>query len=77
MLYSFNKCLEKYGNLHQINKMVEPKQLYKFEPSIYTDKERVSELEVVSFKYSHAIFTMDSNSFVLYRLELFAQKSTI
>ncbi|MBQ9133393.1 MAG: hypothetical protein IJX64_02545 [Clostridia bacterium] len=60
MLLSFNECLNKYGNLYQINKMIESKQLYKLEPGIYSDKERVSELEFVSYKYPHAIFTMDS-----------------
>lgn len=60
MLMSFNECQEKYGNQYQINKMLTSGQLYKVEPGIYSDKERVSELEIISYKYCHAVFTMDS-----------------
>lgn len=60
MLLSFNECVDKYGNQYQINKQIESKQLYKIEPGIYSDKSKVSELELISYKYSHAVFTMDS-----------------
>ena len=49
MLLSFNECQEKYGNQYQINKMLTSGQLYKVEPGIYSDKERVSELEIISY----------------------------
>lgn len=60
MLLSFNECLDRYGNQYQINKAIASGQLYKIESGIYSDKEKVSELELVSYKYSQAVFTMDS-----------------
>lgn len=60
MLLSFNECLEKFGNQYQIGKMIESKQLYKIEPGIYSDIREVSELELISYKFASAVFTMDS-----------------
>lgn len=52
--------MKKYGNHYQIMKRIENKELYKIESGIYSDKSRVSEVEVISYKYPHAIFTMNS-----------------
>lgn len=60
MLLSYHDCEIKYGNHYQIKKALESEQLHKLEPGIYADTPNVSELEVVSFKYSQAVFTMDS-----------------
>ena len=60
MLLSYNDCEVKYGNHYQIKKALEAERLYKIEPGIYADAPQVSELEIVSFKYEQAVFTMDS-----------------
>lgn len=60
MLLSFNDCVNKYGNQYQIKKEIESGRLYKIESGIYSDNEKVSDLELVSYKYPHAVFTMDS-----------------
>ena len=60
MLYSFDECIKKYNNLYQIKKMIQSEKLYKIDRGIYSDKKQVSELEVVVFKYPHAVFAMDS-----------------
>ncbi len=60
MIYSYNDCLKKYGNHYQITKKLQNEELYKIESGIYSDKPRVSELEVISYKYPYAIFTMNS-----------------
>ncbi len=60
MLYSFDECIVKYGNQYQLNKTVTSGELYKIESGIYSDKENVSELELISYKYPHAVFTLDS-----------------
>lgn len=60
MFFSFNECLDKYGNQYQISKAIETGQLFKIESGIYSDKANVPELELVSYKYSNAVFTMDS-----------------
>ncbi len=60
MIYSYDECLKKYGNHYQLTKKLQHEELYKIEPGIYSDKARVPELEVISYKYSSAIFTMNS-----------------
>ena len=60
MLFSFNECLEKYGNQYQVKKMIESEQLFKIEEGIYSDKKLVSDMDVVVYKYPNAIFTMES-----------------
>ena len=60
MLLSYYDCEVKYGNHYQIKKALEADRLYKIEPGIYADTPQVSELEIVSFKYEQAVFTMDS-----------------
>lgn len=60
MLLSYNDCERKYGSHYQIQKALESGQLYKIEPGIYADTPNIPELEVISFKYTRAVFTMDS-----------------
>ena len=60
MLYSYNDCISSFGNDYQIKKSVSNGKLFKICNGIYSDKEYVSELEIVCFKYPMAVFTMDS-----------------
>ena len=60
MIYSYDECLKKYGNHYQLTKKLQNEELYKIESGIYSDNARVSELEVISYKYPYAIFTMNS-----------------
>lgn len=60
MLYSFDECIKKYKNQYQVEKMLQAGELFKIDRGIYSDKKRVSETEIISFKYPEAVFTMDS-----------------
>ena len=60
MLYSYDDCLKQFGNHYQIEKEISLENIYKIQPGVYSDKKRVSELEVLTFKYPYAVFTMDS-----------------
>lgn len=60
MLLSYQDCKNKYRNHYQVQKAVDAGQLHKIEAGIYADTPVVSELEVISFKYQQAVFTMDS-----------------
>lgn len=60
MIYSYDECIRKYGNHYQLTKKLHNEELYKIESGIYSDKARVRELEVISYKYPSAIFTMNS-----------------
>ncbi len=60
MLYSYQECLEKYGTDYKIKKSVQDGELYIKEKGIYSDKEYVSELEIISKKYPNGIITLNS-----------------
>ncbi len=60
MLLSYQDCKNKYRNHYQVQKAVDAGLLYKIEAGIYSDAPAVSELEIISFKYAQAVFTMDS-----------------
>jgi len=60
MLLSYYDCEVKYGNQYQIKKALETERLYKIQPGIYAYAPQVSDLEIISFKYEQAVFTMDS-----------------
>lgn len=60
MLLSYNDCMLRYGNNHQIEKMIDKNSLFKIESGIYSDDKHVSDLEIITYKYPKAVFTMDS-----------------
>lgn len=60
MLLSYQECLEKYGTDYKIKKSVQKGELYVKEKGLYSDKQYVSELEIISKKYPHAIITLNS-----------------
>lgn len=60
MVYTYNKCLEKYKSDYQIKLALRERELFKQEKGIYSDKEHVMELEIIALKYSDAVFTLQS-----------------
>lgn len=63
MLMSYHDCEGKYKSYYQIKKALDAGQLYKIAPGIYADRPNVTELEIISFQYAQAVFTMDSAFF--------------
>lgn len=60
MLFSYKEVKERYGNLYQINKALQLGTLYKVADGIYSDTAHISELEIVMFRYSKAVFSLNS-----------------
>lgn len=60
MLFSYQKCIEIYGTDYRIKKEIEAGKLFMKEKGIYSDKQYVPELDIISMKYPNAIFTMRS-----------------
>lgn len=60
MLLTYPQCLEKYNSDYQIQKAISSGILYKIEPGVYSDKENVSELAIITCKYPDAVITMNS-----------------
>ena len=60
MIYSYCACMDKYGTDYNLKKAVNDGTLFQIEKGIYADRDRVSELELVMFKYPNAILTLDS-----------------
>ena len=60
MLFSSKECKEKYGNYYQINKAIQAGTLYKVADGVYSDTPRVSELEIIMYRYPQTVFTLNS-----------------
>lgn len=60
MLYTRKEISKEYKSTYQLNKALEKKKIFKIQNGIYSDKEYVNPLAVISKKYPNFIFTMDS-----------------
>lgn len=60
MIYSYKNCIEDLGTDYRLKMAVAEGKLFRLEKGIYADKNRVSELELIMFKYPKAILTLDS-----------------
>lgn len=60
MVLKFNECIEKYGSKYNIKKLLAEKKLYQHEKGIYSENRYVPEYQIISKKYSKAIFTLNS-----------------
>lgn len=63
-MYKYSECIEKFGSKYNINKVMEESALYRVDRGIYSEKEHVPELCILSFKYPKAIVTMRSAWFI-------------
>lgn len=63
-MYTQGECIEKYGSKYNIGKVMEEGALYRVDRGIYSEKEHVPELAILSFKYPKAIVTMRTAWFV-------------
>ena len=60
MLYTRKEISKKYNSTYQLNKALNNKEIFKIQNGIYSNKEYVNPLEVITKKYPNFIFTMDS-----------------
>lgn len=67
MIYSYTQCLEIYKTKYLLKKAVERGELFYIEKGIYSNEKYVSELQIISFKYPNAVFSMNS-AFYYYNL---------
>lgn len=63
-MYKKAECVEKYGSKYNVNKVMEEGRLYRVDRGIYSEKEHVPELCLLSFKYPKAIVTMRNAWFI-------------
>lgn len=62
-----SECLKEYGSDYFINQMVAEGKLFRIDKGIFSEKERVPELALLSYKYPRAIITMET-AYYLYGL---------
>lgn len=67
MIYSNKDLLEKYKTRYNISKALKNKKIIKIGHGIYSDKDIINPLVIISKKYSSAIITMNS-AFYYYKL---------
>lgn len=63
MLYSFSECKKRYGSPYRIDKAISSGRLFKKGVGVYSDTNAENELEIVQWKYSQAVLTLDSAFF--------------
>lgn len=59
-MFTYRDCIKEYTNVYAFNKALENKELFKIEKGLYSKKKYETELSIMSFKYSNAVFTLDS-----------------
>jgi hypothetical protein len=64
LMLTREQCLQKYGSDYFIQQKVETGELFRLEKGIYSLKEHVPEIALLSFKYPQAIITMSSAFYV-------------
>ena len=67
MLLSYQDCIKRYGTNYKLNQQVKYGNLFKLEKGIYSEQKYASEIELLTFKYPEAIFTLNS-AFYFYSL---------
>lgn len=60
MLYTYKELLNEYRSQYNITKLLAEKKIFKVDEKIYSDKEQVSKLAILSKRYPEAIMTMNS-----------------
>ncbi len=65
MLKTRTECLEEYGSDYFINQTIAEGKLFRVDKGIFSEKDRVPELALLSYKYPNAIITMET-AFYLY-----------
>jgi len=62
-----SECLKEYGSDYYINRLVTEGKLFRVDKGIFSEKEHVPELALLSYKYPNAVITMET-AFYLYGL---------
>ena len=60
MILTYKDCIEKYGSDHLLKKEIAEGRLFQKEKGIYSLQKSCSELEIISIKYPHSVFTGES-----------------
>lgn len=60
MVYSGKEAIKKYGTRYNLLKALKNKEFFKLDHGVYSDKDLVNPMIVVSKKYPSGIITMDS-----------------
>ena len=62
-----SECLKEYGSDYYINRLVKERKLFRIDKGIFAEEEHVPQIALLSYKYPHAIITMET-AFYLYGL---------
>ena len=60
MIYTYAQSVEKYGSKYKVKKAIEDGLLFRIEKGVYSEQKYVSGEQIISMKYPHAVFTMNS-----------------
>ena len=60
MVLTFAKCIEMFGSKYMIKKALAEGRLFRIAKGVYSEREHVSEVSLISAKYPGAVFTMNT-----------------
>lgn len=60
MIYSAKEVLKKYKTRYNLTKALRNKEIFKLDHGVYSEKELINPMIIISKKYSGAVITMDS-----------------
>ena len=60
MIYSYEKCIKRFGSKYLVKKAVESEVIYQLEKGIYSDEKYVPEKNIIAIKYPKAVFTLNT-----------------
>jgi hypothetical protein len=60
MIFNYEMVKNKYGNATNLKIALQKGELFKLEKGIYSENEKISELEIIIFKNPKAVFTSES-----------------
>ena len=74
MIYTRNEIKAKYENNYRIDVALKNREIFKVAKGLYSDTELPNPFEIITKKYSNAIFTLDSAFFIHDLTDVIPQK---
>ena len=60
MIYTYAQSVEKFGSKYNVKKAIEDGRFFRLEKGVYSERKYASGEQIISMKYPHAVFTMNS-----------------
>lgn len=77
MLYNYNEILMKYKDDYNIKRAIRSREIYKIEKGLYSEKENVHYLKIITKKYPYAVISGHSAYYYYNLTDIIPQKLVV